>query len=159
MIFTFQSNFCASRGRIIPGGKLFEDQLRTGVILPVVLLASGNTPKSRVEGGLTHLPVACTDVSPRPEVECRRRNGHRGVPPALEHVVRHRRRKRTSQSWLVTVEFRNIQQSALERVLDSRRFEVVRCVAQIVFFALRINLLTVVEHKPLVFLHQCTCFS
>ena len=49
--------------------------------------------------------------------------------------------------------------SALERVLDSRRFEVVRCVAQIAFFALRINLLTVVEHTPLVFLHQRACMS
>ena len=38
--------------------------------------------------------------------------------------------------------------SALERVLGSRRFEFVRCVAQIAVFALRINLLTVGIPSP-----------
>jgi hypothetical protein len=104
MICTCQSNFCASRGRIIPRRKNYS-KTSSALVCSSLLF----TPKARAEGGLAHLAVACTDASPRPEVECRRRSGHRGAASALQDAVRRRRRKRTSQTWLVTVEFRNIQ--------------------------------------------------
>ena len=106
------------------------------MFLPPVLLPIGITPKARVEGGLAHLGVACTDASPRPEVGCRRRKDIEVSHPLLK-------------TRLGAVDVKDVAalagdrripkhpNSALERVLDSRRFEVVRCVAQIAFFALQ----------------------
>ena len=37
--------------------ELFQDKLHAGLFLPAVLLASGNAPKDRAEGGLAHLAV------------------------------------------------------------------------------------------------------
>ena len=37
--------------------ELSPDKHRVGVFLPTVLLTSGNTPKTRAEGGLAHLAV------------------------------------------------------------------------------------------------------
>ncbi len=108
MIFTFQSNFCASRGRIIPRRKNYSKTSSALVCSSLLFYLLPEILPRLVPRETLRTCCSCTDVSPRPEVECRR-SGHRGPASALQDAVRHRRRKRTSQTWLVTVEFRNIQ--------------------------------------------------